>query len=324
MRLRAWLVLFFLAASAWAAEGDEFQLVVENDKWAGTDRYYTNGIKAGFGRHLDALRLPTEDLLRFLAPLEERIGAGDMEFGLFLGQDMYTPKNIRIAAAQPYDRPWAAWLYVGGVAQQVRSDGRRLDTAELDLGVVGPAALGRFVQSNWHKLIGAPQPQGWSNQLPNEPAFVVSYLQKRRYGSDSFDIVPHGGVTVGTVMTLARVGATLRLGRNISGFGADTIEPGGVMLQNVRSRESRNEWYGFIGVDHRLVARNIFLDGTAFHDSASVERRPHVYDLTVGLAGRVGGWRLSVTRVRRSEEFHTAAGGGGTQFFHSINLGTEF
>lgn len=317
------LLLAFAAAPALAAEGDEFQLVVENDKWAHTDRYYTNGIKFGFGRRFELLREPAEWLLHRVAPARELPAVeGDVEFGLFAGQNMYTPRDIRAAQAQPFDRPWGAWLYLGGVAQRVH--GNRLDTAELDLGLVGPAAGGRAVQTEWHKLIGAPRPQGWDNQLPGEPGFLASYLQKRRYGSASVDVVPHAGVTVGTVMTLARAGATLRLGHNMGGFGVDTIEPGGVMLQNVRRSEPGDEWFAFLGVDHRLVARNVFLDGTVFHDSASVARRPHVYDLSLGLAARFGVLRLSLTRVRRSEEFYTAAGGGGSQFFHSVNLGVEF
>lgn len=324
---RRWLLLAALivagaAGAARAAAGDEIQLVVENDMWAGTDRYYTNGIKFGVGRQFELLREPAEALLRRLAP-ERQLPAvkGDLEFGLFLGQNLYTPRNIRIAAPQPLDRPWAAWLYLGGVAQRVTGD--RLDTVEVDLGVVGPAAAGRLVQTEWHKLIGVATPQGWNNQAPSEPAFLVSYLQKRRYGWDSLDVVPHAGVTVGTVMTLARAGAVLRVGRHLSGFGVDTIEPGGVLLQNGR-RRGGDEWYGFVGVDHRLVAYNIFLDGDVFHSGPSVERRPHVYDLTMGLAARVGMFRLSVTRVRRSEEFYTAASRGGTQFFHSINVGVEF
>ncbi|MBZ0091264.1 MAG: lipid A deacylase LpxR family protein [Sulfuricellaceae bacterium] len=321
-RTATFLFLILIEAPAVAASGDEFQLIVENDVWSHTDRYYTNGIKFGVGRQLNALREPAEGLLRRLTPEEN----DRVEFGLFAGQNLYTPKNIKIAAPQPFDRPWAAWLYLGGVAQVAREKSR-LDTVEIDLGVVGPAAGGRWVQSGWHNLIGAPQPQGWDNQLPNEPAFLVSYLQKRRYGSDNFDIVPHAGITVGTVMTLGRAGATLRLGQNIGGFGVDTIEPGGVILQNTHSSEehwkNRSEWFVFLGVDHRLVAHNIFLDGTVFHDSASVDRRTHVYDLSMGLSARFGAVRVSVTRVRRSEEFYTPAGGGGAQFFHSINLGFE-
>ncbi len=307
--------------------GSELQLFVENDMLARTDRYYTNGIKLGGGAHFDPLNLPAHAVLEWLAAK-----GGTYQGGLFLGQNLYTPRSITVSQAQPYDRPWAAWLYLGGVAQ--RATPTRLDTVELDLGVVGPAALGRQVQSGWHRLIGSPQPQGWANQLPNEPAFLLSYLAKRRHRLGAMsgleaDAIPHGGISVGTVMALARAGGMLRLGSGLSGFGPDTIEPGGAMLQNVRRdvegvSGGGTEWYVFAGFDQRLVARNIFLDGTVFRDSPSVQRRPHVYDLSVGFSLRVSALHLSLTRVRRSEEFYTGVGGGGRQTFDSVNLGIEF
>lgn len=309
-------------------QGSEFQLFVENDMLARTDRYYTNGIKFGGGAPFELLQLPATELLKRLAP----DGGRAIHLGLFLGQNLYTPKSIKISQAQPLDRPWAAWLYLGGVAQRAKEN--RLDTVEIDLGLVGPSALGREIQAGWHRLIGAPQPMGWHNQIGNEPAFLVSYLgkSKRPLGDMAgldLELIPHGGATLGTVLTLARAGGLLRLGRHMTGFGPDTIEPGGAMLQNMRrdiesGRAHGLEWYLFAGLDHRLVAHNIFLDGTVFRDGPSVRHRPHVYDLTAGLSLRIDAVRISVTRVRRSEEFFTAASNGGRQTFDSVNLGIEF
>lgn len=309
-------------------QGTELQLFVENDMLARTDRYYTNGIKLGGGVPFELLQLPATEVLRQLAPE----GGGAIHLGLFLGQNLYTPKSISISQAQPFDRPWAAWLYLGGVAQRAREN--RLDTVEIDFGLVGPSALGKEVQTGWHKLIGAKQPMGWHNQIPNEPAFLVSYLAKTRHalGTPSgldLELIPHAGATLGTVMTLARAGGLVRLGRHMTGFGPDTIEPGGSMLQNMRrdlepGRSHDIEWYVFAGLDHRLIAHNVFLDGAVFRDGPSVRRRPHVYDLTIGFSLRLDPVRISVTRVRRSEEFFTAAGTGGAQTFDSVNLGIEF
>lgn len=306
--------------------GGEFQLFVENDYFDGTDRYYTNGIKLGLGTRLDSVaRWLGGTACQWMLKRASDIG-GTIHFGLFLGQNMYTPRSIRIREAQPFDRPWAAWLYLGGVAQ--RYEGNTLDTAELDVGLVGPAALGRQVQTTWHRFVGVQRPLGWSNQLPNEPAFSLSYLHKRRHGNARIDIVPHVGVTLGTVMTLARAGGIVRIGRNLSGFGPDGIEPGGAMLQatreeDVRARENL-EWYLFSGIDYRFVAHNIFLDGTVFHDSPGVTRKRQVHDLTTGFSLRYHGLRYSLTRIRRSEEFTAGPRSGGSQSFDSINVGYEF
>lgn len=328
-RIAAIPLLAALALPAFAAldvppppAGSEVQLFVENDMLARTDRYYTNGIKFGVGLPFDLLQMPAAQVLRSLDP----DNGADIHVGLFAGQNMYTPRDIGIAAPQPNDRPWMAWLYLGGVAQRAR--GNRLDTVEFDVGVVGPAALGEPVQKGWHRFVNARQPQGWDNQAKSEPAFMLSYLQKRKFGNDHADLVAHGGGSLGTVLTLGRIGGMLRLGHRLSGFGPDTIEPGGAMLHGTRAQggpePSGSAWYVFAGVDHRLVGHNIFLDGPVFRDGPAVERRSHVRDLTFGFSFRVDRLRFSWTRIHRSEEFRTAAGGGGEQRFDSLNLGFEF
>ncbi|HTD90356.1 MAG TPA: lipid A deacylase LpxR family protein, partial [Burkholderiales bacterium] len=182
----------------------------------------------------------------------------------------------------------------------------------------------------WHKLVDADPPQGWDNQLHNEPGVLVAYLQKWRYGAATgLQAVPHFGVTVGNVMTLARAGGIVRAGQNMSDFGPDTIEPGGAMLQRTRMNDSQSrstdpEWYVFAGFDGRLVAHNIFLDGNTFRDSASVDRKVAVYDLKAGFSIRVAPVRISLTHVQRSAEFTTPMGGGGLQRFQSLNVSWEF
>lgn len=320
-----------VAAAASAAEcardhPNEFQLYVENDKWSGTDRYYTNGLKFGFGTDAgtlaDLLNAPSAGLLRRITD-----GSGCVQLGLFFGQNMYTPRRITVATPQPNDRPWAAWMYVGGVAQRVEE--HKLQTVEFDLGMVGPAALGRQVQTEWHRLIGVDQPEGWGNQIPNQLGVLVAYVEKRRYGGGHVQFVPHWGASVGNVMTLARLGGIVRVGQHMTGFGPDTIEPGGAMLQASRAARGESgrsgiEWYAFTGFDARAVAYNIFLDGPWFRSGPSVDRRPWVYDWTLGVSTRIDRVRFSVTRVHRSEEFSTPAGGGGAQRFYSFNLGFQF
>ena len=314
-------------AAPWDLRGSELQLFIENDSFGSTDQYYTNGIKIGGGvpaeRVSKLLTLPPNALLDAISD-----GASN-HFGLFIGQNLYTPRDITIAAPQPLDRPWAAWSYIGAVAQSVKED--RLHTVEVDLGFVGPPALGRQVQSFWHKyVVDAPEPRGWGNQIRAEPGVLVTYLHKRRYGdSNGLQFVPHAGASIGTIMTLVRAGGIVRIGQNMTGFGPDGIEPGGAMLKNTRRQHDEGrrqpwEWFAFAGVDGRLVGHNIFLDGSLFRDGPGVSRRDSVYDFTAGLSVRFDQLRLSVTRIKRSEEFRTPLSNGGKQRFYSINIGLEF
>jgi hypothetical protein len=312
------------------AKGSEVQLFIENDILAHTDRYYTNGIKVGIGVPGDTLaELFCNSSTLALKPFSNE--ADRLHFGWFAGNNLYTPKKITIAAPQPNDRPWAAWTYLGGVAQRVNKESGKLDTVEIDVGMVGPPALGDQIQTAWHRWVGASKPLGWANQIPAEPAVVVSYVHKQKLdiGTSVFQVIPHAGISVGNVFTLARAGGIARIGLNMTGFGPDSIEPGGAMLQNTRNAadpDSRGkfEFYAFAGFDGRLVARNIFLDGTLFRDSPSVSKRTYVNDASIGVSMRYQWLRISLTHIRRSEEFYTAAGGGGSQTFDSLNMGIEF
>jgi hypothetical protein len=306
--------------------GSEIQIFIENDSFGGTDQYYTNGIKIGGG-------IPAEKVAGLFtrppnALLDAITDGASNHFGLFIGQNLYTPRDITIAAPQPNDRPWAAWLYVGAVAQSVKEN--RLHTVEFDLGVVGPPALGRQVQTAWHRLVDAPEPQGWGNQIRTEPGFLLTYLHKRRYGEiNGVQLVPHIGATVGTIATFARAGALVRAGQNMTGFGPDGIEPGGAMLKNTRREQDAGrgqpyEWFVFAGADGRLMGHNTSLDGSLFRSGPSVATRDFVYDLLAGASVRIDALRVSVTRIERSEEFYTPQGGGGKQRFYSINIGIEF
>ncbi len=330
--LAALLISAAAACAAGAApppvdlRGSEIQIFIENDSFGGTDQYYTNGIKIGGG-------VPAEKVAGLFsrppnALLDAITDGASNHFGLFIGQNLYTPRDITIAAPQPNDRPWAAWLYVGAVAQSVKED--RLHTVEFDLGVVGPPALGRQVQTAWHQLVEAPEPQGWGNQIRTEPGFLLTYLHKRRYGDISgVQLVPHIGATLGTIATFARAGVLLRAGQNMTGFGPDGIEPGGAMLKNTRRQQDAGrsqpyEWFVFAGADGRLMGHNTSLDGSLFRDGPSVATRDYVYDLLAGASLRIDALRVSVTRIQRSEEFYTPQGGSGKQRFYSINIGIEF
>lgn len=314
-------------AAPWDLRGSEIQIFIENDSFGSTDQYYTNGIKIGGG-------VPAERISKLFtrppnALLDAISDGASNHFGLFIGQNLYTPRDITIAAPQPLDRPWAAWSYIGAVAQSVKDD--RLHTVEVDMGFVGAPALGRQVQTFWHEyVVDAAEPKGWGNQIRAEPGLLITYLHKRRYGdSNGIQLVPHAGASIGTIMTLVRAGGILRFGQNMTGFGADGIEPGGAMLKNTRRQHDEGrrqpwEWFGFAGVDGRLIGHNIFLDGSLFRDGPGVARRDSVYDFTAGLSGRIDKLRISVTRIKRSEEFRTPLSNGGKQRFYSVNIGIEF
>ena len=307
-----------------AATGTSFY--IENDVLSRThkgDKWYTNGVRAVHLGDPKAYDIPADlatKLALFLCdytfncdPKQEKIGAN---LGVAFGQEIYTPANIAEPRPQPFDRPWAGWLYVGGIAQftpRYSEPAPRVttqQTLELDIGAVGQKAFTEQTQKFIHRIINSQQPQGWDNQIGGELGIALSYTQKLRYSpgnNDRFDIIPHYGFVLGNVHTFVNVGATARLGDNLTGFG-DGKTPGPASKSERRAAKNIiDEWYVFFKTDLRGVARNIFLDGNTFRDSLSIKKHRFVYDVGGGVTVRFSNQvTLSYIQTRRSAEFYSS------------------
>lgn len=230
-----------------------------------------------------------------------------------VGQNLYTPDDLRRSDLILDDRPYAAWLHAD--LGLVGNDDDRLRTVQFSVGMVGPVAQGEAVQSWIHQVIGSPDPKGWDHQIGNELALLAIIDQKWRnlislegvplLGSLGLqlDLSPHCGLALGNVMTAASAGGTIRIGQGLArDFGPPRIHPAppgsGYFLA-----DSRVAWYFFLGVDGRAVLNNIFLDGNTFRDSHRVEKITLVGDYLGGFAISAKGIRLGLVYINRTKEF---------------------
>ena len=287
------------ADPAGAGEGT-WGVVLENDSITPADREYTSGIKvfhvsaAGEGRAVGRALLRAGD------------GAGT-RYGVALGQSLFTPATLSTPTPPPGERPYAGWLYAS-LSSYVRRPSGALDILTADIGVVGPAALGRQAQDTIHGVIGARRAAGWGSQLQNEPGLVVSFdrLWRARIGGPALalDVTPSAGVSVGNVLTEARAGLTLRVGGGLGdSFGPARIRPAVPSAGYVEG--DGVSWSVYGGVIGRAVARNVFLDGSTFRDSLSVERRPLSGDGELGASLRLDRVEIAASYVWRAREYET-------------------
>jgi lipid A 3-O-deacylase len=280
-----------------AADGGRVSLLEENDALAfpRTDRWYTQGFEA----HL-------------LSPAASGAGGSTQRrFEGFLGQQLFTPANLSRYPPDPSDRPYAGWLYAGA-GRFEEYGGHRLDHYELELGVVGPAALGAQMQAAFHGLSGQISPRAWDHQLRNEPGAVLSYERKWRVapGPESavgVEIIPELGASVGNVYDYAEASVLLRFGRNLrADYGTLRMRPalsGSAWFDPAAARGTTG-WSIFVGAQARAVARDLFLDGNTWHASARVARKSAVADLTAGASvSWATRWRLDAGWVWRTREF---------------------
>jgi hypothetical protein len=301
--------------AALADDAGRFALLEENDSVPfNTDKYYTQGLEFTYlGPDVavgSAWIAPFDALGAFPFDTE---GASEVSrrYEVLLGQSIFTPKDTARDDPDPDDRPYAGWLY-GGVGLIQDTDRRRLDHLELLVGVVGPDALGKKTQNDWHQYIGIDESRGWDEQLHNEPGLMLSYERKWRLlqpvgGGFAVDAIPELGLTVGNVMDYVQGGGMIRFGRNLEAdYGPNRIRPAlsGTPYFNSDYLDGSFGFYLFVGAQGRLVARNLFLDGNTFRDSRSVDSNAFVGDLSGGLSLFWGdAVKLDAVATYRTEEF---------------------
>ncbi|MGE9291997.1 MAG: lipid A deacylase LpxR family protein, partial [Puniceicoccales bacterium] len=283
-----------------AASSDTLTLKWENDLFAGTDKWYTNGMQVAWtladvrtwdtplssedwAQDRFSSKLPSwAQFLVSTLPFSEDYENNLYRVSFNIGQNMYTPENIDIATPQPTQRPWAGWLYLA--PSFIVQGENRMDVFELSFGVVGSYSGAEAAQKFIHKdLLGGHEPMGWSNQLANEFAFNLSWQRywrfvlteetKRTFGAD---FVGNAGFTAGNVYVYGNAGFMLRAGYNIPhDYGTSLIRSAGTYANPVDDGDPRLSdgmdlsIYGFVGTQQYIMGRNIFLQGNTFANSAS-------------------------------------------------------
>ncbi len=312
----------------------------ENDLFGPSDRDYTNGVMLSclsrdVGEYAEVNRFAAWlDGLLGEVPYFRRAPADEsrklLNVGVSVGQKIYTPTDLRRSDLIQDERPYAGWLYFG-TALHSRNE-RQMDTAELQLGIVGPWALGREAQNGAHGLFGVAQANGWDNQLRSEPGIMLVLEHREKTprlslgGHLAMDAIGHAGVALGNVLTAASAGAELRAGWRIPrDFGTSLIRPGGDVGGPVSPGERRPAdrlaLYGFTAVSGRYVLRDIFLDGNSFRSSHSVDKKPKVADFILGFGVAYKRFKLTLSRVYRTREFN---GQAKAHSFGSVNLAVNF
>ncbi len=308
------LVACFLATSSYALAAEErtyedekgiFNVVWENDKFAGSDRDYTNGIRFAWLSSEEDMPEWAQSVASAL-PLAT---GGKKRISIAVGQSMFAPEDITLSDPPPDQHPYAGWLY--GSIGMVSDTGKRLDNVMLTLGVVGPLSYAEQTQKFIHHLTDSEDPKGWDHQLKNEPGIMLTYERKWRnmfelssLGMEA-DITPHAGVNIGNINTDATVGATFRLGFDLpADYGPPRIRPSLPGSDFFIPSEVLGA-YLFTTVGERAVARNIFLDGNTFRDGPHVDKETLVSSLQIGAAMTYEDMRFSYTQVFMTKEYKT-------------------
>ncbi|HVB66588.1 MAG TPA: lipid A deacylase LpxR family protein [Acetobacteraceae bacterium] len=294
-------------------------LRIENDTLNDTDRYYTAGDSIGWTG-------PVGEVPDVLGQLGHHLwGDGQQRISLGVSQLLFTPANTQINPPDPKDRPYAG-LLLGGMSL-IQDTPTRRDVLRLDLGVIGPDALGEQAQNGFHHLIGETTNKGWSYQLPNQP--VVEVIEQRIWrvrlgtaGPLEVDMLPELTGSVGTWRVAGEAGAMMRIGQGLGAdFGAPRIQPG-LTGDDAYQTARRFAWYAFVGVDGQAVAWDETIEGEPFASTRHVTLEPLLGEAEIGIAVIVDGVRASFTHVMQTQSFRGQS--GGLFWFDSLSMSVPF
>lgn len=292
-----------------------------------TDRYYTTGIKWEWNYSNDK---PSRIERIFFKPRQfdnKTISAG-------IGSNMYTPKIITNPAVDSTDRPFSGWLYLSTKGAYNVNSGKKLRlTTEYSIGVLGPLAYQKNVQTAFHvfidDLIPSNTPKGWDNQIANAIALNANVKYETnllKSKSPFLEFIPLGELNIGSVMNYLRAGVNIRLGNKKSYFDNDydlltinptkasvATEPGKAALKETLKKESFVSISGFVRPTVTAIAYNGMMQGGLIRLKKSkyvlkgAQVSPLYLQLDYGLSFKFRKFALIITQAIRSKEFDKAS-----------------
>lgn len=286
---------------------------IENDVLVGEDRHYSNGLFLSVLAPRGNLPSWIRAAAYALPPYNDE--PSEVRWGFAIAHEMYTPENSAIEELIPEDRPYAGFFYLRLGLYRDRNrevDGKIpfLDSLEIDLGVVGPAALAKQSQNLLHEIFPSPTFEGWDNQLKNEVGLVLRRARHWRLPAEPLEVgrglrvdaIAGLIAELGNVKTAGTAAILLRAGWRLpADFGRGRFSPRDAPEQGFRL-------FVFAGAELSGVVRDIFLDGNTFRDSHDVNKRTVVVHAPIGLAFERGRFRSSLSVSWNSEAFEGQEG----------------
>jgi hypothetical protein len=257
----------------------------ENDKFGGTDRFYTDGISISLAHTGPSWMDPLANWLPW--------GHGRRTVGYDITQIMITPEDTLSDVPDPDDRPYAGMLTFGLALHVEQSN--NYHGLKFIAGVIGPWSLAGKTQREVHRCLDVELPQGWDYQLENEPILNLTYEYRHKFRlagqSDGWSVeaLPIAGASLGmgNACTQSQIGGLVRFGRRMpDDFGATLVRGMGHLPppRGTGKLNGSSDWgfsiYGG-GLAH-LVFWDITLDGNTFEDSPDVDKNFFVPAGSVG------------------------------------------
>ncbi|MCW3123964.1 MAG: lipid deacylase LpxR family protein [Flavipsychrobacter sp.] len=190
-----------------------FRINYENDYFAATDQYYTQGF---------SFELVDQWMKNF--PLSKALvhpKFNKLKYGLAVEHNGYTPTSIGSDAILYNDRPFAADVSLKSFVIAIDTTRKQRFTTTLSVGIIGPGAGGKEMQTYIHKNTHNATPHGWDNQVQNDLLlnYQVDYQKQLLAYRNIFSLSGDAVARIGTVNDKAALGLTMMIGYFDSPYG---------------------------------------------------------------------------------------------------------
>lgn len=261
------LCLVFCTKVFAQSHSNEIGIQTDDDSYLaqGADKYYTAGNFAYFHHALS---------------VKDTIYLKNKVLGLEFGQKLYNPRSgsinfTGIDDPQYIDRPFAAYLYIGSTLNLLYKDESNLKLGA-QIGMVGPAALGRPIQEFVHRAFGLYKPTGWEYQIDNDFDLNLSAEYNRLLArADWADVSLTSYANLGNGFTGAGIGPMFRLGEFNQLFNSLSTQSTAIKSQSFKPLNQR-ELFFYYKPQLNVVAYDATIQGSLFNS-----RKPNSMEVTL-------------------------------------------
>lgn len=241
---------------------EQIELRIENDKLVLVDKYYTSGLFLTYRKDL------SESFIFKKTEIDK------LQFNVTLGNETYTPTNLRSTDPSDFDRPYAGWFYLKTEIGKIKTNSAFFIAVET--GVTGEEALSGKIQTWAHEFFNIDVPT-WTQEI--ESKFLVN-LKARYIWNKAFNqrqvfkyiIEP----SLGTKDIYLSNSVEYTFGA-LNDFNKSS-------RNNFIDRTDTNEFFGFISLGHRYVLHNTLIQGSLDYNDQTftTNREPHIFYFKVG------------------------------------------
>ncbi len=290
----------------------ETRFKLDNDLFilnvSGGDRGFSNGLRfealwsvsmepdSTFGKWRNIAMNPVKGW--FLQLYDTEMDESRPRVGFAVGQELFTPEDLRETEPIKGDRPYVGWLYVGGIFE-LRGTQSRLHS-EIDIGGTGELSLAEQGQTYVHDQTGSTHPEGWKHQISTGVGvnwyltmahllFNIESPKKFGVPMQLVDSEIYARTSVGTWLVEQSMGGIFRFGY-IKKQWRKNPAPG----QYIYDRKLPEHYgsfntdffqiYAYSRLQSAFILRNASIQGLPFRDEANTESiQPLVHEGEVGL-----------------------------------------